>query len=73
MKCYFAKCSFKPLCAAHKYFNSMLGSLKKAKINWQKVKLHHTSDSVSYACSEYDLVMFNLFFPNSMHNYITYY
>jgi hypothetical protein len=51
----------------------MLGSFKKAKINQQKVKLHHTSDSVTYACSEYDLVMFNLFFSNSMHNYITYY
>jgi hypothetical protein len=28
MKCYFAKCSFKPLCATDKYFNSMLGLFK---------------------------------------------
>ncbi|XP_008652573.1 uncharacterized protein [Zea mays] len=30
---------------------------EKAKINRQKLKMHHTAGSVSYACSEYDLAV----------------
>jgi hypothetical protein len=38
-----------------------------AKANRQKLQLHHTSSSVSYACLEHELVMY-MCFINSMHN-----
>jgi hypothetical protein len=36
-----------------------------AKANRQKLQLHHTFGSVSYACSKHDLVMY-IYFINSV-------